>query len=173
MPVRPPTFNAKEYIRAESNDLQLAIKPIDDVGEYWKLFDDDLPSIGIAAVWVVLKNVGAREIDLTNARWVANADGRQFRSMNYSQVLDRYYKARKIRMYTVNADLKARQSLERIMVESRRLRPSTETDGFIFFRIEETPARDWTRKAILRISGIRGDNGKRFNLTVPLGYATP
>jgi hypothetical protein len=174
VPMKIPSFEQADMLRAGNYGLELAVKPIEGVHSYWQLFDDNLPEIGIAAAWVALKNSGSGTIDLKRAKWSIDVGGgRTFGRLDNAQVLDMYYKRRHIRMYSVYTDRKAQQNLERISLRTRMLKPSTEVTGLVFFSTDPASAPDWTRRAVLQIRNIRVTGKKPFELTLPLAYAHP
>jgi hypothetical protein len=173
VPLQPPTFKEREYVRGGNSGLNLAVKPIEGIKAYWELFDDNLPEIGIAAVWVTAKNTSGQTIDLTRSKWTVHIGDRKMARLENAAVLNRYYKGRQIRMYTVEADQRARRDLERMTFHPGRLQPAMGAEGLIFFRIDPSPAAQWTRGAILQINHVRIDNGKWIELNLPLTYASP
>jgi len=173
VPLKPPIFEDHEYTRGGNSGLSLAVKPIEGIKAYWELFDDNLPEIGIAAAWVIVKNTSNGTIDLTHSKWAVQIGGRKYARMQNAAVMSRYYKGRYIRMYTAEADGRARQDLERMTLHSGRLEPAMGAEGLVFFRIDPPPAARWTRGAILRINNIRIDDGKWIELNLPLAYASP
>jgi len=173
VPLQPPNFRAGEYLQADSHGLNLSVKPIEGINDYWKLFDDDLPAIGIAAVWVVVKNSSDGIIDLAPSSWSIQIGERNYARIENSAALSRYYKGRKTRIYALNAERRAWLDLERVTFHPGRMRQATEADGFVFFGIDPSLALLWTRGARLWIRDVRINNGKRFNLSLPLAYASP
>jgi hypothetical protein len=173
VPLQPPVFKDDEYIRARNSSLDLAVRPIEGLHAYWQLFDDNLPKIGIAAAWIVAKNTSHGTIDLTHSKWSVHIGGRKYPRMENAAVLSRYYKGQHIRIYTLEADGRARQDLEKITLHAGRLQPAMSAEGLAFFRIEPSPAAEWTRGAVLRISDIRIDDDRWIDLNLPLAYASP
>ncbi len=160
-------------LRADRSGLTLAVKPIQGVNEYWDLFNDNLPEIGIAAAWVKLSNSGSGTLDLSKSEWTLQIGGRTLARMQTAKVLTEYYKRRHIRMYLVSADVKAQKELENISFHQVRLRPSGEAEGLVFFHIDPAFAPLWARNATLQVTDIRTSAGKRFDLSLSLSYATP
>lgn len=173
VPVKVPVVAPAEMLRTDRSGLTLEVKPIQGVNEYWDLFNDNLPEIGIAAAWVKLSNSGSETLDLSESRWTLKIGERTLARMQTSKVLKEYYKRRHIRMYLVSADAKAQKELDNISFHQGRLRPSGESEGLVFFHIDPSSAPQWARNATLRISGIRPPAGKRFDLRLSLAYATP
>ncbi len=168
-----PTFRPDEMLRADRSGLILAVKPIQGVNEYWDLFNDNLPEIGIAAAWVKLSNSGSGTLDLSRSHWALQIGERTFARMETSEILTHYYKRRHIRMYLISADRRAHKELENIAFHWVRLRPSGEAEGLVFFHIDASLAPLWARSATLQISNIRNAAGKGFDLNLSLAYATP
>lgn len=173
VPLKPLSFKADEFLRASNSGLNLSVKPIESIHAYWELFDDNLPEIGIAAVWVVVGNTSDATIDLTHSQWFVQLGERKYVRMENAALFSRYYRGRNVRMYTVNADKRARLDLERMTLHPGRLRQAMQADGFVFFGIDPSRAPQWTRGARLQIRGIRIENGKRIKLNLPLAYASP
>jgi hypothetical protein len=173
VPMTVPTFKPAEVLRADTTDMRLEVKPIVGVRSYWQLFDDNLPEIGIAAVWVALTNLSDGMIDFSRSKWLIQIGGRVYGRLDNSQVLDQYYKRRHIRMYTDYADRRARQKLARITFDLVSLRPSAQEDGLVFFRVNPASAPDWTRGAVLQIRNVRTAGRKSLDLNLPLAYAHP
>jgi len=173
VPLKIPAFKPDEMLRVDKSGLTLAIKPIEGVNEYWNLFNDNLPEIGIAAAWVEFRNAGDATLDLSKCKWSLQIGARTFDRMENSKVLSRYYKLRHIRMYLVSADRKAQQELENIAFHQGRLRPSGNAEGLIFFQIDPSLAPRWTQGATMQVGDVRTAAGKRFDLSLSLAYATP
>ncbi|HYK87854.1 MAG TPA: hypothetical protein VE398_03745 [Acidobacteriota bacterium] len=173
VPMTPLNFKPEEMLRANSSGLALAIKPIEGVNEYWDLFNDNLPEIGITAAWISLRNTSGDTLDLSCSKWNLQIGERRFARIGDSKVLDKYYKSRHIRMYQMSADLKARRDLETIVLHAGRLRASGKVEGLVFFQVDPSLASSWTRGSLLHISNIRGAGGKRIEVNLSLVYASP
>src|SRR5262245_57714412 len=110
VPVRLPKVSGPT-LQASREGVLVGAHPIEGRENYWELFDDDLPQIGIAALWVRIENSRAEAIDLADLNWTLEARGESFSNLSTDQVLDRYYDRRGIRFYSVNSDRKAREDL--------------------------------------------------------------
>ncbi len=172
VPVEPPRYPADSLLKANKEELGLAVKPLEGVQTYWDYFEDDLPEIGIVAIWAVVRNEGDQSVDLAHAQWSIQIGPRKFERLDIPQVLNRYYKNRHIRIYSEHADSTARLRLERISLPRSELRPSKEVAGFIFFHIDPAQSQRWTQGASLRLRAGR-EQGKKIELLLPLSYARP
>ncbi|MGA2260398.1 MAG: hypothetical protein ABSH28_03060 [Acidobacteriota bacterium] len=172
-PVSPPPLQPREFLRGSREGIDIAVKPIVEEDEYLQLFDDNLPSIGIVALWVQARNMRATAIELNLASWYIRIANRSFPALSVQKVLERYYKGRNVRMYAIGADRAARLSMERVAFHQGRIQPSAEQDGFVFFRIDPSISAGWTHGATLGMEDIRLDRHSKTNLEVALSHANP
>jgi hypothetical protein len=163
----------REFLRGSREGIDIAVKPIVEEDEYLQLFDDNLPSIGIVALWVQARNMRATAIELNLASWYIRIANRSFPALSVQKVLERYYKGRNVRMYAIGADRAARLSMERVAFHQGRIQPSAEQDGFVFFRIDPSISAGWTHGATLGMEDIRLDRHSKTNLEVALSHANP
>jgi hypothetical protein len=173
VPLNAPLFGSEDLLHASNSGIDLAAKPIEGTASYWQLFDDNLPEIGIGAVWVVIHSNRDDAIDLTKAKWSIKIGELVHTPLSTSEILKLYYKGRKIRMYTLKADETARRNLDNLEFHPGGKSSSLMHDGFVFFRIAPTQVPDWTRGGILRLEDIRLINGQKITIELPLSYANP
>ncbi len=150
--------------------------PIRTWEEYWALFDDNLPEIGLLAVWVELRNTRPQEIDLSGVKWELQRGPESFHAADLGQVFKQYYKRHDVRLYSLNADNDARQAMSLWLLHTSRLRPEESQKGFLFFRLNSYQPPDWNRGTVLFARGFPGDAGERRarrNLELPLFHANP
>src|SRR5512136_2224160 len=69
VPPAAPSFNLENLPAAGNHGVEIRAKVIDGINSYWELFDDYLPEIGIAALWVIVRNPGPSDIRLSKAKW--------------------------------------------------------------------------------------------------------
>ena len=161
VPVDLPAVS-RPALRASRDGVTLGAHPIEGRESYWELFDDELPAIGIAAVWVRIENSRAEPIDLSDLRWTLQAGNETYSALNIDQVLERYYERRGIRFYSQNSDRKAREDLERVTLKGGLLAPSAVSQGFVFLDVDHSSGHGWwSRGARLYARGIRLENHQR------------
>lgn len=173
VPVTPPQFQAADFFSAGRDGIEIRAKPIEGIDSYLELFDDNLPEIGIAAVWVIVRNVRAEEISLENARWNLRVGGDGASDLGVSQIFEAYYKRRGIRFYSQYMDERERADLQNLIFKGGRIPPSREQSGFVFFRIEPVLNAEWACTAVLGLRDIRISDHQKADLEVSLSYANP
>ena len=139
VPVRMPKVSGPTF-QASRDGVTLGAHPIEGRENYWDLFDDELPKIGIAAVWVRIENSRAEPIDLSDLTWTLEAGTERFSALSIDQVLERFYDRRDVRFYSLNSDRKAREDLEKVMLKSGPLAPSAVSQGFVFLDVDYSSA---------------------------------
>jgi hypothetical protein len=172
-PISPPPLQPREFLRASREGIDIAAKPIVGDDEYLQLFDDDLPSIGIVALWIQARNTRATAIELHPASWYIRIANRSFPALSVQKVFERYYKGRNVRMYAIRADRAARLNMERVAFHQGRIQPSAEQDGFVFFRIDPSISAGWTHGATLVMQDFQLDMHSKTNLEIALSHANP
>jgi hypothetical protein len=172
LPAEMPSFPSDEILRISREGVTLEARPVITREEYWELFDDYLPELGIAAVWVNVRNTRGEEI-IPGARWNLRIDGRRYRAMDSDALLPRYYKRRRIRMYSINTDRKARGRLETLRFHPGRIAAAADREGLLFFPIDPARASDWHTEATLASAEIVTSKKQRLVLELPLSYAHP
>jgi hypothetical protein len=172
-PVEQPSFSEAEYRSSNRDGLILSARPVVTAQEYWELFDDNLPEIGICAAWIRIRNNGQQDADLAGTTWSLLIGEVHYKLLKPSQVLERYYKGRHIRMYTVSADRQALRNLEALEFHGGQLNSREENEGFIFFQMPPTLANNWVSGATLASDGIRLANKTKISFRLPLTYANP
>ncbi len=163
-----PELERSECYSILSDGISIQVKPIVGLESYWDLFDDNLPEIGIAAVWISIHNSRGDAIQVEPRRWHLFLGARRHSLLSPEQVLDRYYEGRKIRMYSVHADRRARQLLDRIGLQRQMLPPAGIAEGLVFMRVESRAGARWNQDARLVVRGVIGTGGSRKEIEIPL-----
>ena len=172
-PLQAPDIPPQERRHAAIEGIDISVKAIEREDEYWQLFEDYLPSIGIVALWVEVRNTSATSIDLQRSDWSLRIGDRSSPAMSSDQVFERYYDGYQVRMYSIQADRKARLRMERAAWQHGRIQPSLRREGFLFFRIDPGMASEWTRKATLLLHNLRLGPGAKTTLEIVLAHANP
>jgi hypothetical protein len=169
-PMSPPAVPGEHRHRFAAAGVVVEAAPVRSWEDYWSLFDDNLPEIGLLAVWVEVRNDGPEEIDLGEVKWQLIKGSETLRAAGIDDLFSRYYDRRQLRVYNVDADKQARRSFSRWMLASDRLPPSQSRQGFLFFRSGSSMGPDWNRDAVLI---ARGRRGAVRNMELPLFNANP
>jgi hypothetical protein len=140
---------------------------------YWDHFDDNLPEIGIVAVWVSIRNQRAGKIDLGDSKWSLKTATQKYRALDSSKLMDIYYDKRNVRLRSENADRKARRNLNNIILKPGSIGPDLRRDGFLFFRLKREADRQWSRDSVLEAKGVRLEDGSKIDLTLSLSNGNP
>jgi hypothetical protein len=172
-PLHAPDIGPQEMRRAAIEGIDVGAKAIEAEDEYWQLFEDYLPSIGIVALWVEVHNTSAAAIDLRRSDWSLRIGDRSSAALSADQVFEQYYDGYHVRMYSIQADRKARLLMERAAWQQGRIPPSLRREGFLFFRIDPGMAAGWTRQAILLLRNLRLKPGVKTTLEIVLAHANP
>ncbi len=173
VPLKPPQFQPADFFSARRDGIEVLAKPIVGVDNYLDLFDDNLPEIGIAAVWVMVRDVGAGDITLEKSRWDLRVGGGEHSSLSVNQVFETYYKRRGIRLYSQHSDERGRADLEKLMLKSAPVRSRQERAGFVFFRITPVLSAEWAHGAVLSLRNLRIANHQKADIEVSLSHANP
>ena len=172
-PMRAPTF-AREQMRHTVRDgIEISVRPIVGEDEYLDLFDDDLPGIGMVAVWIEIRNARADTIHLRPDAWSLRAGVHSVSPMSVSEVYERYYEGRRMRMYSVQTDSAARTRMEKTLLAEGRVPPSDTRRGFLLFRIDPAAASGWSSGAVLVARDILLDSGTATTMEIALSHANP
>jgi hypothetical protein len=171
LPARVPTFKDSELVRTSSGGVGLAARPVDARELNWELFDEHLPDAGLAPVWVAVHNGSAAPVDLSGARWTLRLGGRSLPALDRDAILKRFYKVRKIRMYTLQTHERARAELDRLMLGARTIPPGESSSGFLFLKVELSDAPTWSR-GDLTVRGLRSGD-RELELSLPLSHGRP
>jgi len=173
MPLQPPDVAPQELRRASIDGIEVGVKAIESEDEYWQLFEEYLPRIGIVAVWVEVHNSRAAPVRLRRSDWSLQTGDRKSAAMSSDQVFERYYDGFQVRMVSVQADRKARLRMERAAWQPGELAPASRQAGYLFFRIDSETASGWTRQATLLLRNLRLGPGAKTTLKIVLAHATP
>jgi hypothetical protein len=172
VPAVRPSFSMRESVQAETDGITLRASPIVGKESYNELFDDDLPQVGIIAVWVALENHSKQPVAVDPKRWYMLAASRRCPVMPSNEMMDRYYRERGIRLYIVQADERARDRLQKLSLQRGELAPGTSAEGFVFFRTDGSAPPSWNRDARLMAKGIKLGGKRKLDMELPL-YAHP
>jgi hypothetical protein len=175
-PVSPPALHREQQYRISSAGLIIEAAPIRSWEEYWELFDDNLPEIGLLAVWVEVRNSRAQEVDLSTVKWRLMRGPENLSATGINELFSWYYKSRKLRFYSVNADKQSRQAFSKWMLPSSHLQPAQSQKGFLFFRSSSSLGADWNHNAVLVVRGLPAETETHDayrNLELPLFNANP
>jgi hypothetical protein len=168
IPARAPEFAAAELVRATVEDVTLEARAIQGTAANHDLFDDDLPEIGIGAVWVSIRNARTDPIDLGSVQWAVALGDRQNLALRRDDLLKRFYKGRKIRMYSMRAHEDAQAALDRALFRATTVAPGGTAAGFVFFKTEPARAASWARGGTLVVRGMGVGEGRRIDIPVRL-----
>jgi hypothetical protein len=172
VPAQVPAFPEAELQRTGTGPVELEARAVDARALNWELFDDHLPELGLAPVWVRVRNRGAERLDLGRASWRLELGGRRFSALGRDAILGRFYKRKKIRMYTLQAHAAARTSLDRLLIAAGPLAPGTSASGFVFLGIDPRAAGTWVGGTLV-LHGVRLGSRRAPDLTLVLGHAQP
>lgn len=150
----------------------LRVRPIVGKQSYYELFDDNLPQVGIIAVWVTMENRSRQAAVVDPRHWYLKAADRRCASMSVNKLVDHYYNERGIRFYTVQADERARDRLAKLCLRREALAPGASAEGFVFFRIDSPAPPSWNLGATLMAAEIKLGGARRLDMQLPL-YAHP
>lgn len=164
---RPPRIRPFEVAR---DGLHLRAAALRGRELNWQIFDEDLPALGITAVWVELENRRDSPADLRRCEWRLRVAGRERRALSAREVMGAYYEGRRIRMYSRKGDADARARLEKLILERTVLAPGARRSGYLFFR---TGGRPGAGPAVLRARNVRLDARAGVTLELLLPYADP
>src|SRR5438034_11704580 len=115
VPSKAPSFPFERCLNASREGVVVRAYPIEHYEDYWQVFEEDLPKIGLGALWVRIDNSRPGAIDLKDARWTLRKGERSFTSLDAKDVLKQFYSGQGIRMYSVAVHEKARKGLERLI----------------------------------------------------------
>jgi hypothetical protein len=90
-------------------------------------------------------------------------------SLGRDEVLKRFYKGRKVRMYSLAADRSARDALERVLFRPGPLGPGARASGFVFFKLDPRQSSSWGRTGVFVGRGARLEDSRTIEFQAPLG----
>lgn len=173
VPFEAPPIKSEELVKQSQKGIDIQAKAIEGRYRYWDLFDDNLPEIGIVAVWVKVKNIRDGSIDLNRTKWILELDGAKHKAIDVSRVLDIYYEKRSVRFYSQNADRQTRHKLHNIIFKPGSIASHLERDGFLFFRVDSGTEKGWSRNATLRAEEIRLEDRQQTEIRLSLTHVNP
>lgn len=173
VPLTPPQFVPSEGGELTRDGIDLRATAIQGRELNWEIFDENLPALGVAPVWVEVKNNRSLPVALQRSQWRLRIDDRNFKTMSSREVMDSYYAGRRIRMYSTRAEAKAQTDLERLMFTPGTIAPVLKSEGFLFFRIDPRLSPGWAQSAVLISHGVRLDRHTTIDFELPLKYANP
>jgi hypothetical protein len=168
VPAVRPDFSASESVQTATEGVILRAAAVLGRERYSDLFDDDLPQLGIVAVWITVENRSRQEVAVEPKRWYVLSAGRRCPAMSPNEMVDRYYHERNIRLYVVRADERARERLEQLSFQRARLAPGASSEGFVFFRTDASAPPSWNLEATLMAGGIRLGGERKLDMQLPL-----
>jgi hypothetical protein len=172
VPATVPDFSAAGSFHAEVDGITLRATPIVGKESYGELFDDDLPQFGIIAIWATLENHSKKTVAVDPQKWHLLAASRRCPVLPVNKMVDRYYRERRIRFYTVQADERTREKLRSLSLQGGGLAPGSSAEGFVFFRIDGSAPPSWNHDAMLMARGIKLGGERKLDMQLPL-YAHP
>src|SRR4030095_9800394 len=172
VPLRFPEVSGPT-LQASREGVTLGAHLIEGGENCWELFDDELPLIGIAALWVRIENSRAEPIDLSDLTWTLQTESETFSGLSVDQVLELYYERRGVRFYSLNSDRKTREDLERVTLKGGLLPASAVDQGFVFLEVDQFSGHGWSRGARLFARGIRLESRQRIQFEFSPVHAQP
>jgi hypothetical protein len=173
VPSKAPSFPFERYLNASREGVVVRAYPIEHYEDYWELFEEDLPKIGLGVLWVRIDNTRAGAISLKDARWTLRKGERTFSSLDAKDVLKQFYSGQGIRMYSVAAHEKARKGLEGFILKGRTIPPSGFLEGFLFFKTDPPGNSRWSTGATLSGRDIQLEARKEIEIELPISNANP
>jgi hypothetical protein len=171
-PLEAPVFPAQEYIHKNWNGVDIGVRPLVKEDEYLRLFDDDLPKIGVVALYVEVMNEGRTNLAVDPGSWFIRVGGRRFPALSVTKLFERYYSAHHIRMYSAATDSAARMELDQSVLKKGSIGPAGILAGFVFFRMDPGMAAAWDRDATLVARGLLADH-RSATMEIALTHANP
>ncbi len=168
VPAVRPGFSERESVEVETDGIVLRARPIVGRESYSELFDDDLPQIGIVAVWTTVENHSEQAAAVNPEQWYLMAESRRCPAMSVNKMVDRYYHERGIRLYVVQADERTRERLQKFSLQREELAPGAAAEGFMFFRMEGSAHAPWNLDATLMAKGIKLGGAHKLDMQLPL-----
>jgi hypothetical protein len=148
VPVVPPDTTRLKLCEGSGMGYHIRVWPLVDPELYAANFDEFLPGIGIAAIWLEVDGQ-AQEVDPgTGTRWVLRTPQGQKRALTSRQVLDRYYQERRVRAYSTKVDTDAEHRLRAVSLGPHSY---VNTRGYLFFPVDARAPRQWTQGATLAL----------------------
>ena len=172
VPAKAPSFPSEKYLNTSRAGVVVRAYPIEHSEDYWQLFDEDLPRIGLGALWVRIDNRRDGAINVKEARWTLTKGGRSFTSLNAKDVLKQFYRGQGIRMYSVAAHERARKGLDRLILKGGTIPPSGFVEGLLFFKTDPGTSR-WSTGAKLSARDIQLETRKEIEIELPISDANP
>ncbi len=171
-PLKAPWFPEQEYIHKSSNGIDIGVRPLVKEDEYLRLFDDDLPKIGIVALYVEVRNESKSNLAIDPGSWFLRTGGSRFPALSVTKVFERYYSAHHIRMVSAARDSKARLEFEQTVIKKGSIEPAGVLGGFVFFQMDPGMAAGWDRGATLVARGLLVDQ-RSATMEITLTHANP
>lgn len=172
-PMQSPVYTREQMQHAARDGIEIAVRTIEGEDEYLDLFDNDLPGIGMVAVWVEVRNTRPDAIQLKPDLWSMRTGARRVPAMSVAEVYERYYEGRRVRMYAVRTDGAARSRMQQALLAEGRIPPSETRRGFLLFRIDPAAAPGWSGGAVLVARDILPDSGTATTIEISLSHADP
>jgi hypothetical protein len=173
VPSSAPQFESSAWVSSESEGVELRAVPLEGKESYWELFDENLPALGIVALWVEFRNHRQTQVTLTDAPWRLQIPAGKTGSLDAAQVMKRYHSRTGSRMYSISAEAEARGKLERLLFMPGVLAPGRARTGFLFFAVDPKQEVRWNEAATLIGPPVRCAGYRTVTIELALDYATP
>ncbi len=171
VPVQPPAFAPGDPEAVEVSGIEIRAKAIEGRDTYLSLFEDDLPEIGIVAIWVSVRNGSPLALPATGFRWELRHGSSTFHSLSTRKVFDLYYRARRIRAYSAHSDSEARRGMEKLSFPEGILPQSAAREGFVFFKVPLGWSAGWVQGTVLDVRLPKRGESSKESTGIPLSHA--
>jgi hypothetical protein len=173
VPSADPVFEPSAWVSAEREGFELRAVPLEGRNRYWELFDENLPALGIVALWVEVRNGRPLPVSVSDAPWRLRVTGGERRALDAAQVLKRYHAQAGTRLYSPAAESETREKLRRLLLAPGDLAAGQSRAGFLFFAADPGKGAHWDRTATLIAPPIRCAGRGTETIELPLAYANP
>ena len=173
VPSSIPEFEPSAWVSVEKEGLDLRAVPLEGRSCYWEVFDENLPALGIVALWVEIRNGRRTPVTLTDARWRLQIPGGKTGSLDAVEVMKRYHSKAGTRIYSTAAEADSRGKLDHLLLAPGNLAAGQSRSGFLFFAVDPEQEVHWSQAARLIAPPIRCAGWRAAIIELPLAYATP
>lgn len=173
VPSSIPEFEPSAWVSVEREGLHLRAVPLEGRDRYWEIFDENLPSLGIVALWVEIRNGRQTPVILADDRWRLRTPAGKSGSLDAGQVMERYYSQAGTRIYSTAAAADAQAKLDHLRLAPGDVAAGRSIAGFLFFAVDPSEEAQWSRNATLIAPPIRCAGCRAATIELPLAYATP
>ena len=172
-PVSPPSFTRDQIRHRSTGGIEIDALPIQKLEDYWELFDDYLPEIGLVAIWVELRNKSSADFDLSRINWELRRGTLRLPEASIADIFKQYYKRRHVRFYSIDSDQVSRDAMSRVLLNTGRLGRSESRKGLLIFKSMSPQPPDWSRDGVLVARGFQPEAEGHQTLELPLFHANP